>query len=146
MSEINATKMSPAEWELMRIIWTKKGASSSEVIELMQEKRSWTESTIKTLLRRLVSKKMLTTHKDGRKFIYHPTIKEKDAMNETVSELFEHLCNMKKGQVIINLLSKLELSKNDIQKMQEILVEKEQFAPKMVSCDCLPKEIKDGCC
>lgn len=38
MTASDATKMSPAEWELMRIIWTKGGASSSEVIELIQKK------------------------------------------------------------------------------------------------------------
>ncbi len=146
MTASDATKMSPAEWELMRIIWTKGGASSSEVIELIQKKRSWTESTVKTLLRRLVNKEILQTVKDGRKFIYHPTIEEKDAMNENVTELFDHLCNMKKGKVVIELLSKLELSRTDIQELQKVLVQKSKTAPEVIKCDCLPEGMKDDCC
>ena len=142
----DATKMSPAEWELMRIIWTKNGAGSSEVIELMQQKRSWTESTIKTLLRRLVNKEILKTVKDGRKFIYYPVIEEKVAMNENVTELFDHLCNMKKGKVVIELLTKLELSRSDIEELQKVLEEKSKTAPEMVECDCLPAGMKNECC
>ncbi|KRN30237.1 CopY/TcrY family copper transport repressor [Liquorilactobacillus mali] len=146
MTAIDATKMSPAEWELMRIIWTKNGASSTEVIKLMQQKRAWTESTIKTLLRRLVNKKILKTVKDGRKFIYHPTVGEKEAMDENVTELFDHLCNMKKGKVVIELLSKLELSRSDIKELQRILEQKSKTAPEMVKCDCLPEGMKNECC
>ena len=146
MTAIDATKMSPAEWELMRIIWTKNGASSTEVIKLMQQKRAWTESTIKTLLRRLVNKKILKTVKDGRKFIYHSTVGEKEAMDENVTELFDHLCNMKKGKVVIELLSKLELSHSDIKELQKILEQKSKTAPEMVKCDCLPEGMKNECC
>ncbi|KRM94853.1 transcriptional regulator [Liquorilactobacillus aquaticus DSM 21051] len=138
MKKGDATLMSPAEWEIMRIIWTKKGSSSKEVISLMQLKRNWSESTIKTLLGRLVEKKMLQTNKEGRRFFYQPTITESDAMNKVVSELFDHLCNMKKGSVILNLLSSLTFSREDIKKMQSLLSEKMETAPASITCDCLP--------
>lgn len=48
--------MTPSEWEVMRIIWTKRSISSLDVIEVMQRKRDWSESTIKTLLGRLTKK------------------------------------------------------------------------------------------
>lgn len=48
--------MTPSEWEVMRIIWTKRSVSSLDVIEVMQRKRDWSESTIKTLLGRLTKK------------------------------------------------------------------------------------------
>ncbi len=121
----------------MRIIWTLGEASSREVIDSIQLKRDWTESTIKTLLGRLVKKNMLTTNKTGHRFVYQPTVPETEAMDETVAELFTHLCNMKKGQVIINLLDQLTLSQKDIQQMQTILAEKATTAPATVSCDCL---------
>ncbi|WP_260254736.1 BlaI/MecI/CopY family transcriptional regulator [Levilactobacillus brevis] len=50
--------MTPSEWEVMRIIWTKRSISSLDVIEVMQRKRDWSESTIKTLLGRLVDCKI----------------------------------------------------------------------------------------
>ncbi|WP_369403870.1 BlaI/MecI/CopY family transcriptional regulator [Secundilactobacillus silagei] len=56
-------EITPSEWELMRIVWTKGKIYSRELIDLLQEKRSWSDSTIKTLLRRLVKKGLLTTEK-----------------------------------------------------------------------------------
>ncbi len=134
----DATLMSPSEWEVMRIIWTKKGASSTEVIHLMQLKRAWSESTIKTLLGRLVEKKMLQTIKEGRRFFYQPTVTESDAMNKVVFELFDHLCSMKKGTVVLKLLSDLTFSRADIEQMQTLLNEKIKTAPVSITCDCLP--------
>ena len=65
-----AQDMSTAEWELMRVIWTMHEAGSSDIIRVIQVR--WTESTVETLLRRLVKKEVLTTRKVGRKFIYQP--------------------------------------------------------------------------
>lgn len=141
---VNATDMTPAEWEVMRIIWTKGSLGSSEVIAAIQAKREWTESTVKTLLRRLVKKGMLATEADGRKFIYVAQIDEKTAMNETTTDLFDHLCAMKKGAVINNLIAHTELSQDDIRSMQAMLAAKLPDAPKQVACDCLGPD--DGCC
>jgi len=129
--------MTPSEWEVMRIIWTKRSISSLDVIEVMQRKRDWSESTIKTLLGRLTKKNILATTKEGRHFNYRPTVPETTAMDKTVAELFQHLCDMKKGAVIINLLAKLNLSKGDIERMQAQLDKKLKDAPSTINCNCL---------
>ncbi|WP_243681654.1 CopY/TcrY family copper transport repressor [Lacticaseibacillus manihotivorans] len=88
--------ITPAEWDLMRIVWTKGDVHSRDLITLLQQKRDWSESTIKTLLGRLVKKGLLNVSKDGRRFTYSATVDERSAMDETVQELFAHLCAMKK--------------------------------------------------
>lgn len=140
----DATEMTTSEWELMRIIWTKGKASSSEVIDLIKAKKDWTESTVKTLLRRLVSKSALTTAKDGRRFIYSPNITESDAMDQMTAEMFARMCDMKKGSEITKLIKDTNLSQADIKQMQVVLADKLQTAPKKVECNCLPEE--DSCC
>lgn len=137
-------EMTTAEWEVMRVIWTKGDLHSGDIIHLMQEKRDWTESTIKTLLRRLVEKQVLTTQQDGRKFIYHAAVTEQAAMADSGSDLFAHFCNMKKGHVLQHLIEQTELSASDITTLQELLTEKARTAPKMVACNCLPNE--EDCC
>ena len=51
--EIN---ISEAEWEVMRVVWSNNQVTSKLVIEILKEKKSWSVSTIKTLLSRLVEK------------------------------------------------------------------------------------------
>ncbi|WP_461215182.1 CopY/TcrY family copper transport repressor [Lacticaseibacillus sp. GG6-2] len=133
-------EMSPAEWEVMRVVWTKGSAGTNEIIAVMQAKRDWAESTVKTLLRRLVGKKALATVKAGRQFVYHPLISEQVAMTQTTDELFDHLCEMKQGAVLIGLLQRTTLSQKDIQTMQQVLAEKAKTAPVQVACNCLAGE------
>lgn len=133
-----ATEMSAAEWSIMRIVWTLGEATSNQVIKSIQQEKDWTESTIKTLLRRLVEKMALSTNKEGRKFIYHPTIEEGDAMKETASDMFNNMCDMRKGSVIADLVQTSPLSKADIENLQRLLAEKSKTAPDMVECNCMP--------
>ncbi|WP_125708505.1 CopY/TcrY family copper transport repressor [Lacticaseibacillus porcinae] len=130
-------EMSPAEWEVMRVIWTKTQADTNTIITAMQAKRDWAQSTIKTLLRRLVEKQALTTTKVGRQFMYHPEISEQHAMKQSADTLFDSLCDMKKGAILTDLLQSSPLSRSDIQKMQAVLAEKAKTAPEQVACNCL---------
>lgn len=140
MMDTKIDEITPSEWDLMRIVWTKGSVQTGELITLLQRKRDWSDSTIKTLLGRLVKKGLLATTKDGRKFVYHATVEETTAMDETVSELFAHLCAMKKGTTLAHLLEQTPLTKSDIAHLQDILAAKAQDAPETVPCDCLPPD------
>ena len=63
------TYITDAEWEVMRVVWANDRVTSKKVISVLQEKMDWTQSTIKTILGRLVGKGVLNTEHEGRKFI-----------------------------------------------------------------------------
>ncbi|RHW50187.1 CopY/TcrY family copper transport repressor [Bombilactobacillus bombi] len=129
-------EISNAEWEVMRVVWTLKKATSQEIITNLSHSQ-WQPATIKTLIGRLVKKNCLAAKRQQRPFVYYPLIAENTAMNQATMALFSHLCAMKKGQTIINLLKNTSLSQKDIQSMQLILQEKLQTAPKKIDCDCV---------
>lgn len=134
-----AGNISDAEWEVMRIIWTLETASSSEVIKELQAKKDWSESTIKTLMGRLVQKGLLRTKKAGRKFIYSPNVSQTEMMYTQTSEMLDKMCNMHKGELLIRVLKEIPLSKQDIATLEEELDDKKKTAPDMVPCNCLEK-------
>lgn len=139
----NASTISNSEWEAMRIIWTLEPVSSTKIIQELQEKRDWSESTIKTLLRRLVKKDMLKTSKDGRRFIYSSQVKQTQVMTEAARELLNQMCDMDKGEVIWQLIKESPISQSDLAKIQEIVSEKEKTAPETVPCNCLANQEKN---
>ncbi|CBL51454.1 CopY/TcrY family copper transport repressor [Lactobacillus crispatus] len=130
--------ISDSEWEIMRIIWTIEPVSSTKIIQELQAKKDWSESTIKTLLRRLVNKNLLNTTKEGRHFVYSAKVNQAQVMTEAAQELLDRMCNMHKGEVILQLLADSPISKNDLAKMKQIIDQKEKTAPEMVPCNCLP--------
>ena len=48
--------ISSAEWEVMRVLWAKGQATSSEIIAILSKKLDWSASTVKTLIGRLADK------------------------------------------------------------------------------------------
>lgn len=143
MTQKSKVDISEAEWEVMRIIWALNEAYTNEVIKQLQAKKDWSESTIKTLIRRLVQKGFLKIKRIGRKFIYYPTISENEMMVNETQDLMLHMCDMHKGKVLINILKDVPLSQADILTMQQELNQKLKTAPKKVKCNCLALGIKD---
>ena len=130
--------ISDSEWEIMRIIWTIEPVSSTKIIQELQAKKDWSESTIKTLLRRFVNKNLLNTTKEGRHFVYSAKVNQAQVMTEAAQELLDRMCNMHKGEVILQLLADSPISKSDLAKMKQVINQKEKTAPEMVPCNCLP--------
>lgn len=133
----NELNISDAEWEVMRIVWTLGQAGSSQIIDQLQAKNDWTESTIKTLLRRLCQKGYLTTKKDGRKFIYSATVSQTEMMYEETKAMLNKMCDMHKGQLLIKLMQDIPISKADLKVLNQEISAKEKSAPDKVACNCL---------
>lgn len=57
MNTEDAIKISEAEWEVMRVIWTLGESDAATINDVLKEKMQWKFATVKTLLGRLVKKK-----------------------------------------------------------------------------------------
>ena len=82
-------KISETEWEVMKVVWA-KGASCSalEIIETLAGADPGRHpKTIRTYLSRLVAKKALGFHKDGRGYLYCALVTENECV-KAVSESF----------------------------------------------------------
>ncbi|MEY8441509.1 CopY/TcrY family copper transport repressor [Lactobacillaceae bacterium 24-114] len=137
--------ITPAEWRIMRIVWTLGDVTSSQIIELIQKKMDWKPATIKTLIRRLVDKGALKAEREGRAFRYSPLIDEQITMNEMSDQLFSSICQMHAGKTLAHVINQVNLSKSDIKALQKLLHERAKTAPDEVECDCLPKTMKISC-
>lgn len=140
MTEVET--MSKAEWQVMRIIWTLGEATSKQVIDILVKKTDWKAATIKTLIIRLQKKHFLKADEATRPYIYQPLIAEDQAIHQSVNNLFDDLCCMKKGQAINDLIENSEISQSDISQMIATLTKKQLTAPKMVDCNCLEADLK----
>ncbi|MGY3776716.1 CopY/TcrY family copper transport repressor [Helcococcus sueciensis] len=130
------TYITDAEWEVMRVVWSNDRVTSKKVISILQEKMDWTQSTIKTILGRLVEKGVLNTKKEGRKFIYTANIEEKEAVRDYAEDIFNRICNKKVGNVIGSIIEDYVLSFDDIDRLEKILEMKKSSAVEEVDCNC----------
>ena len=135
---MNGLEITPAEWQVMRIVWSKQAVTSTEVIRLLAPSTGWKEATIKTLLRRLVAKGALATERDGRAFIYRPLVAEQATIDQALTGLLAEICQRHVGAALLHAIETVPLSQTDIANLQASLERKVTTAPAKLPCNCLP--------
>lgn len=126
---------SPAEWEVMRVIWTLEEPTSRTISQILKDTMDWENATTKTLLGRLVKKGYLKTQRQGNRFIYEATIDEQTGANTRLSDLASTFCNKSKGKAIAHLISQLDLSFEDRDLLLDTISNK-TFNDQL-NCNCL---------
>lgn len=71
----NLPQISEAEYEVMKIVWKHAPINTNEITEKLLQSTSWSPKTIQTLIKRLVTKGVLTYEKKSRVFVYTPLVK-----------------------------------------------------------------------
>ena len=135
-------KISSAEWEVMRVLWTKGQATSSEIIAILSKKLDWSASTVKTLIGRLADKGYLTSQRQGRGFIYQASLGEDEANFQALEAVFDKICLTKHSDLLGQLMAKTPMTQADVDKLQALLAAKEPVD--QVVCDCVPGQCACG--
>ena len=130
--------LTAAEWEILRVVWTKKKTTSTEVSDIVGTKMDWKLATIKTLLGRLVKKGYLSTTKQGNRFIYAPLKHEQDCLRNEAKELFSKVCDTKKGSVLREWIQEISLTQAELEKLEKVIETKKKHAPEYIACQCVP--------
>ena len=132
--EIN---ISEAEWEVMRVVWSNQETTSKFVIDTLGEEKSWTASTIKTLLSRLVEKGFISTKKIGNKFLYSAKCVEDECLDILIQNFLERICERRTHIIVKNIIATDNLSKSNIDEIIKLLQEKRKTAEEIITCKCL---------
>lgn len=74
----NLPQISEAEYEVMKIVWKHAPINTNEITEKLLQSTNWSPKTIQTLIKRLVTKGVLTYEKQSRFFVYTPLVKESE--------------------------------------------------------------------
>lgn len=132
------SKITDAEWEVMRVVWTNNKVTSKEISQVLERKKGWKSATTKTFIGRLVKKGMLNTEKEGKRYLYTASVNEDESIKSATSELFELVCNKEVGKTLAELISDATLSHKDIELLEEVLKTKKKDAVEEVECNCVP--------
>jgi len=133
-----------SERVVMRILWSKPNIEIDEIMSELPSCHTWSKSTVKTLLARLVHKGFLKTQgKKGRANLYMAAISEDQAVNDISRKVLDEVCAMKQSQLLSNLICKAQLTQSDIVSLQSLLSSLTPIAEK--HCDCLKSKASCHC-
>lgn len=118
-------KISEAEWEIMKIVWTNKFCTSRQITEAIEKNTEWKPKTVKTLINRLVGKNVLGYKEDGRKYIYYALIEEAECIKEANQSFLSRVYDGAIKKMLVSFIKENDLSKDDIEELKRILDERE---------------------
>ena len=116
--------MSPAETEVLRLVWEAKKATVQQVYDALPAERKVTYVTVATLLRRLEEKGYLKHRAQGKAFIYMPAIKKEEVINRTIGDLVQRLFGGNPVPLMQHLALHSGISDEDIEKRRELAKKK----------------------
>ena len=122
--------ISSAEWEVMRVLWAKGQATSSEIIAILAKKLDWSASKVKTLLGRLADKGYLVS------------LGEDESNIQALEAVFDKISLTKHSDLLGQLIEKTPMTQADVDKLQALLLAKEPVD--QVVCDCVPGQCACG--
>lgn len=121
-------KVTDAEYEVMKAVWELGGvATSREIFDKVQEKKSWSKTTVKTLISRLVSKGVLKSNKaTGSVYKYEASISEDEYKNQESENLIGKLFNGSINEMLLNFTKSKKLSKQELEELIKLVGEEEE--------------------
>ncbi len=117
-------QISDAEFEVMNIIWKYAPINTNDIIKHLSQAAKWNPRTIQTMIFRLEKKGVITHEKESRIFVYSPLIPKEEYLKVASSNFINRFFDGALNQMVVNYLSKTELSDEDIDDLQTILDEK----------------------
>jgi BlaI family penicillinase repressor len=124
MGKSKRPAMSPAETEVLRLVWQSREATVQQVYDALPANRKVTYVTVATLLRRLERKGYLRHRVRGKAFLYVPAAKKEDVVRRTISDLVERLFGGNPVPLMQHLAQHSGITDEDIERLKKLAKKK----------------------
>jgi BlaI family penicillinase repressor len=118
-------RISDAEWEVMRVAWTKGAATAREIVEHLAH-REWSPRTVKTLLSRLKAKGALTYEEQGKAYVYRPAVRMQDCVRQESQSFLDRVFGGATAPLLVHFVKSSRLTSDEIDQLKTILAEKKK--------------------
>lgn len=123
--EIAAHHLGDLQLAIMRVLWDRGEATVSEVHETLEPERGLAPTTVATMLTKMEKKGVVDHRADGRKFIYRPTVAERQVRRSMVSGLTSQLFGGNVTALVNHLLSEHEIEPGELARLRALVAAKE---------------------
>lgn len=119
-------KISEAEWEVMKVVWSKQyPCSANEIFTSLEHTTDWKPNTVKTLITRLVKKDALGFKEDRRVYYYYPLVSEDDCVRAETQSFVKRVFGGTMKPLLVTFLQEEKLTSSEIEELKRILEERQ---------------------
>lgn len=114
-------RISDAEWHVMAVLWDQHPIGAAEVTATLEPEHGWSEATVKTMLSRLVKKGAATFTKDGKRYLYRPSVDRESCVRHQAKELADRAFAGEASPMLTWFVEETPLSSAEIDALQALL-------------------------
>lgn len=115
--------MSPAETEVLRLVWQLGAATVQQVHDTLPGGRKIAYKTVQTLLRRLEEKGYLTHRTEGRAYVFCPAVKREAVVKRTVLDFLDRLFGGDPRPLMHFLAREGRIDAKDVEELKKLIDE-----------------------
>jgi BlaI family transcriptional regulator, penicillinase repressor len=119
-------KISAAESVVMEALWRRSPLSAEEIVGEVAGPQGWTEATVKTLINRLLKKKVIDAARDGRRYLYSPRVERASYVDTESQGLLDRLFDGRLAPLVSHFSERRKLSTEDVAELKRIIAELER--------------------
>jgi BlaI family transcriptional regulator, penicillinase repressor len=109
----------------MEVLWQKGPATVQGVLDALTETAPLAYNSVLTTIRILEKKGYVTHEKDGRAFIYSPSIERKDATRSEIRRLVSRFFGDSQELLVLNILEERGMNAAELDRLRKMLQESE---------------------
>lgn len=113
--------LSPAEREVMELIWERGELSAREARDALPRKVA--RNTVRTLLERMEEKGWVDHRVVGRTYVYRATRPREESIGRKVREMVDNLCGGSPETLVAALLDYRGLRRGELERIRKLLEE-----------------------
>lgn len=114
-------QISEAESAVMEVLWQRSPQAAEEVFAALAGRQDWQEATVKTLLNRLLNKGAIEAVKDGRRYLYSPTLRREDWVMGESESLLARLFDGRVAPLVAHFSQHRKLSSADVAELRRLV-------------------------
>jgi predicted transcriptional regulator len=115
--------VSEAESVVLSVLWRTSPLDTEAVVTALAHQQQWQQSTIKTLLGRLLRKGAIKAEKHGRRYLYTPVLTREQWLSSESHGLVARLFGGRVAPLVAHFSKHRRLSKKDIADLRRLIEE-----------------------
>ncbi|MBE0537666.1 MAG: BlaI/MecI/CopY family transcriptional regulator [Phycisphaerae bacterium] len=121
MVQNDLTPLSPAETEILRLVWELSKATVQNVVDRLPPERQIGYATVQTMLRRLEKKGYVRHGREGKAHVFMPAVRREEVIGSAVGSFVDRLFGGDALPLMHYLARHGRISEGDIEKLKQIV-------------------------
>ncbi|MBO4954709.1 MAG: BlaI/MecI/CopY family transcriptional regulator [Clostridia bacterium] len=109
-----------SEWRVMEVLWERPMQTIGEIRTALADS-GWSDSTIKTLVRRLVQKNLLGIDEKEANFRYYPLVEEDACKQQETRQLLKRVYHGSVKKLLAGLVDSETLNEREVAELRRII-------------------------